>query len=397
VPLSNLKKHAYNSLEFARTKGNEGVDFVTETRCEWNFDPPPQSGVIPMDDGQEPKVLDVMVSLMSSLLRSGSNHGVNAGNIDEVMEKVGRVAGKFTSPAPAPGTTPAATEQSQPSTTPSPAAPVAKAAEAPAAVAAPVTEKTAPATAKVSPKVTAKAKTAAPAAKARGNKPTPAVTAPAPIAAKTETPAPVDQPMQEAKPKRGRKPKAVATPESSEPVAAAQPEVRRGPGRPKKVKTEVVTPSQTTLFNEAGSGEISDDPKSPNYRFRNLMKNGKPSFFKGMKLSNAINGEEVTCMICGVHQMMLKKHLTTKHNMTGDQYLRFIGVDPEAEASKDYLRGPGFAERKSAETKASGFGKHDRLKKTEVVAVKATAASKKATPAPTAETKKTKGRAKVTA
>jgi hypothetical protein len=349
-----------------------------------------------MDDGQEPKVLDAMVSLMSSLLRSGSNHGVNADNIDEVMEKVGRVAGKFTSPAPAQSTTPAATEQSQPATTPSPAASVAKAAPAPAPVAAPVTEKAAPATAKVSPKVAQKAKTAAPATKARLNKPSPAVTAPAPIAAKTETPAPIDQPTREAKPKRGRKPKAVASPATSEPVAAAQPEVRRGPGRPKKIKTEAVTPSQTTLFDEAGSGEMSDDPKSPNYRFRNLMKNGKPSFFKGLKLSDAINGEEVTCMICGVHQMMLKKHLTTKHNMTGDQYLRFIGVDPEAEASKDYLRGPGFAERKSAETKASGFGKHDRLKKTEVVAAKATASSKKATPAPTAE-KKTRGRAKVTA
>jgi hypothetical protein len=337
-----------------------------------------------MDDGQEPKVLDAIVSVMSSLLRSGSTHGVTADNIDEVMEKVGRVAGKFTTPSPI------AQQPQTPSTTGN--------ATSSDDVTVKTTDHPAPAKSDVvikpSRKTTAKAKSATQTAK---NKPTPTVTAPTSETAKTGPAVTVDQPTQEAKAKRGRKPKAVATPEISEEVVAAPPEIKRGPGRPKKVTADVIQPSQTTLFDNATFDEMSDDPKSPNYRFQNLMKNGKPVFFKNMKLSNAILGEEVTCMICGVHQMMLKKHLTTKHNMTGEQYMRFIGVDPNEEASKDYVRGPGFAKRKSAETKASGFGKHERSKTTAAVAGKTTPANRKATPVPTAETKKTRGRPKVTA
>jgi predicted transcriptional regulator len=181
-------------------------------------------------------------------------------------------------------------------------------------------------------------------------------------------------------------------------TSEATPAAPRKRGRPKKERPEA---AQTSLFTQSASedsGELSDDPKAPNYRFRNLLTNGKAKTFEGMKISEAINGEEVICLICGVHQNMIKKHLRARHNMSGEQYLTHFGIDPADEKSKDFLRGPGFGNRKSDETKASGFGKHERPAKAAVVEQpKTKARAKKATPTPATEMKKTRGRAKATA
>ncbi len=357
-----------------------------------------------MDNGQEPTVLDVMVSITSSLLRSGPNHGVTAENIDTVLAKIGQTAEKFKGPA-----TPVNQPQALSSTptAEAPASPAAaKSPEAPAPTPAKPVRAKAPAAAKKAPtpSVTAKAADPAPAvAKAkRGRKPKAVA---APVAETTVVPevkqeAPAKQAVAAPTPaKRGRKPKAVAAPQVSEPAAAqATPEapVKRGRGRPRKVRPEAEIAAQATLFASPEiEGDASENPGDPNYRFRNHMKNGKPIFFDGMKREDAINGEEVTCLVCGEHQMMLKKHLATKHGMSGEQYLRFIGVDPADPKNKDYLRGPEFGNRKSAETKVSGFGKHERPKKAVARKVKATA--RKATPTPATEMKKTRGRPKVTA
>lgn len=322
-----------------------------------------------MDKKQAPLILDGIVQLGSSLLKSGSNHGVTADNIDSMIDKIGLGLMRYTGDnAPAAATAPQVAAQ------PAPAAP----AEAPPAAKA----KTA------TPTVTSKKTAAAtPATPKRRGRPPKAATAAAPaqtvaVAQPEPTPAPAPAAI-----KRGRKPKAATTPTVSEPVAAApaQPEKRKR-GRPPKARpvsdAQASLPLATTAAvttSEAApeaTGTLSSDLKSPNYRFKNLLKNGKVVTWNGMKPEDAYNGEMIACMVCGAERKMLKKHLRKEHGMEEADYLHHFGL-PE-----DYkLCGPDFSGRKSLEAKATGLGKN----KTPKV---------KATPA---DAKKTRARAKALA
>ena len=67
---------------------------------------------------------------------------------------------------------------------------------------------------------------------------------------------------------------------------------------------------------------------------------------------HSITPNEITCLICGKSQKILKRHLAVAHNLTPDAYRERFGLKP------DYpIAAPSFTQQRSELAKRIGFGR----------------------------------------
>jgi predicted transcriptional regulator len=72
-------------------------------------------------------------------------------------------------------------------------------------------------------------------------------------------------------------------------------------------------------------------------------------------IRRSIQPEAIICLDCGRHQKMLKRHLTTAHQLTPDEYRKRWGL------KSDYpMSAPNYTARRSELAKSYGLGKGGR-------------------------------------
>ena len=85
---------------------------------------------------------------------------------------------------------------------------------------------------------------------------------------------------------------------------------------------------------------------------RTMGRLGKPAeppaaLTPAVPIRRSVQREAVTCLDCGWRGKMLRRHLTTRHGLSGDEYLR--RCDEEAEAVRHKLESAGMTGRVSKE------------------------------------------------
>ena len=77
-----------------------------------------------------------------------------------------------------------------------------------------------------------------------------------------------------------------------------------------------------------------------------------------VSIKRSVREDEIICLICGKPQKMLKRHLTTRHELTPDQYRAMFNL------KDDYpLVAPSYAATRSALAKKIGLGRKPEPKK----------------------------------
>src|SRR5579864_6425718 len=74
-----------------------------------------------------------------------------------------------------------------------------------------------------------------------------------------------------------------------------------------------------------------------------------------VSVRRSVQRDAVTCLDCGWKGKMLRRHLSTRHGLTGEQYLKRWGL-----ASDHPLTAPTYSEQRSALAKELGLGRGGR-------------------------------------
>jgi len=93
---------------------------------------------------------------------------------------------------------------------------------------------------------------------------------------------------------------------------------------------------------------------------RTINSLGKPAETQGalipaVPLRRSVQRDAVICVECGWKGKMLRRHLSTRHGLTGEQYLKRWGL-----ASDHPLTAPTYSEQRSALAKELGLGRGGR-------------------------------------
>jgi predicted transcriptional regulator len=93
---------------------------------------------------------------------------------------------------------------------------------------------------------------------------------------------------------------------------------------------------------------------------RTINSLGKPAEPQGalipaVPLRRSVQRDAVICVECGWKGKMLRRHLSTRHGLTGEQYLKRWGL-----ASDHPLTAPTYSEQRSALAKELGLGRGGR-------------------------------------
>ncbi len=82
----------------------------------------------------------------------------------------------------------------------------------------------------------------------------------------------------------------------------------------------------------------------------------KPS--PAVPIKRSVRENEIICLVCGKPQKMLKRHLSTRHDLTPEEFRRMFGL------KDDYpLVAPAYAATRSALAKKIGLGRKPEPKK----------------------------------
>jgi len=90
---------------------------------------------------------------------------------------------------------------------------------------------------------------------------------------------------------------------------------------------------------------------------RTMGRLGKPAeppaaLTPAVPIRRSVQREAVTCLDCGWRGKMLRRHLTTRHGLSGDEYLRRWKL-----ASDHPLTAPNYSEQRSTLAKELGLGR----------------------------------------
>jgi predicted transcriptional regulator len=93
---------------------------------------------------------------------------------------------------------------------------------------------------------------------------------------------------------------------------------------------------------------------------RTINSLGKPAepqdaLTPAVPLRRSVQKDAVICVECGWKGKMLRRHLSTRHGLTGEQYLKRWGL-----ASDHPLTAPTYSEQRSALAKELGLGRGGR-------------------------------------
>ena len=103
--------------------------------------------------------------------------------------------------------------------------------------------------------------------------------------------------------------------------------------------------------------QIPDLINSVHRTINSLGKPAKPegALTPAVPLRRSVQKDAVICVECGWKGKMLRRHLSTRHGLTGEQYLKRWGL-----ASDHPLTAPTYSEQRSALAKELGLGRGGR-------------------------------------
>jgi len=71
-----------------------------------------------------------------------------------------------------------------------------------------------------------------------------------------------------------------------------------------------------------------------------------------VSVRRSVHRDYVTCLDCGYRAKTLRRHISTRHGLSGDEYRQRWGL-----RSSHLLTAPAYSERRSTMAKARGFGR----------------------------------------
>jgi predicted transcriptional regulator len=81
-----------------------------------------------------------------------------------------------------------------------------------------------------------------------------------------------------------------------------------------------------------------------------------------VSVRRSVHQDYVVCLDCGYRAKMLRRHISTRHGLNRDEYLKRWGL-----RSDHPLTAPAYSERRSAMAKGFGFGRKSTVPATPVV------------------------------
>src|SRR6266851_2480345 len=87
-----------------------------------------------------------------------------------------------------------------------------------------------------------------------------------------------------------------------------------------------------------------------------------------VSVRRSVSQDYVVCMDCGYRGKTLRRHITTRHGLNRDEYLRRWGLHAD-----HLLTAPAYSERRSTMAKALGFGRKPKAQATPEVSPPAAA------------------------
>ncbi|HEX3535391.1 MAG TPA: MucR family transcriptional regulator [Stellaceae bacterium] len=129
-------------------------------------------------------------------------------------------------------------------------------------------------------------------------------------------------------------------------------EETRQPGAYQRLVTKII--SSYVSHHNLGPEQI---PELINLVHRTMDNLGKPAeppaiLSPAVPIRRSVQNDAVVCLDCGWRGKMLRRHLNTRHGLSGDEYLRRWKL-----ASDHPLTAPNYSEQRSALAKELGLGR----------------------------------------
>ena len=126
----------------------------------------------------------------------------------------------------------------------------------------------------------------------------------------------------------------------------------RQPGAYPRLVTKII--SSYVSHHNLGPEQIPELIKLVHRTMDNLGKPTEPPavLSPAVPIRRSVQKDAVTCLDCGWRGKMLRRHLTTRHGLSGDEYLRRWKL-----ASDHPLTAPNYSEQRSALAKELGLGR----------------------------------------
>jgi predicted transcriptional regulator len=129
-------------------------------------------------------------------------------------------------------------------------------------------------------------------------------------------------------------------------------EEARYPGAYQRLITKII--SSYVSHHNLGPEQI---PELINLVHRTMDNLGKPieqtmALSPAVPIRRSVQKDAVICLDCGWRGKMLRRHLSTRHGLSGDEYLRRWKL-----ASDHPLTAPNYSEQRSALAKELGLGR----------------------------------------
>ena len=126
----------------------------------------------------------------------------------------------------------------------------------------------------------------------------------------------------------------------------------RHPGVYQRLITKII--SSYVSHHNLGPEQI---PELINLVHRTMDNLGKPAeqtaaLSPAVPIRRSVQKDAVVCLDCGWRGKMLRRHLSTRHGLSGDEYLRRWKL-----ASDHPLTAPNYSEQRSALAKELGLGR----------------------------------------
>src|ERR1700746_1543007 len=127
------------------------------------------------------------------------------------------------------------------------------------------------------------------------------------------------------------------------------------------VSTEKTDPHLTAMIvgsyvrhHRVGTDQISDLIPSVAQAFGQLGQPVAPEevLVPAVSVRRSVHQDYVVCLDCGYRGKTLRRHISTRHGMTRDEYLKRWGL-----RSDHLLTAPTYSERRSTMAKSFGFGR----------------------------------------
>jgi len=139
------------------------------------------------------------------------------------------------------------------------------------------------------------------------------------------------------------------------------------------MNNDVVDPHLTTKIvssylrhNTVASGQVSDLITSVHRALRQLGQGGQPEevHTPAVSVRQSVRHDYVVCLDCGYKGKTLRRHISSRHGLNGDEYLKRWGL-----RQNHPLTAPAYSEHRSVLAKGLGLGRKPKTEAAESVAV----------------------------